>query len=234
MPELPPENSTEDKSPQSMLRDLVFGAEDGFISILALVTGVAAGAEERTVLLAGAVGAVSGAISMAAGNYLGVKSQVASYEHRIQEERRSIAENPEMERDELAELYRRSGLTKEQADAVVPVVSENSDFMTQEMAAHELGIGTSELRGSPLRKALWLFAAYILASTFPVLPYALFERDTAMAISITGTLIALFAVGAARSIFTGANWLRSGVEMLAIALLAGVAGYLVGMLVPSG
>ena len=217
------------------IRELIFGAEDGLVSILGLVTGVAAGAASSAiVLLAGVAGALSGAVSMAAGNYLGVKSHIEVLQRRLREEEESIREYPEHERAELVAYYRERGLTTEELHTVVPAVERNKGFLMEEMAAHELGISPSELR-NPVWKAFWIFIAYIIAAAFPVLPYALFPHDTALIVSITGTVLALFAVGAAKTVYTGRSAVRSGIEMLAIAALAGVAGYLAGRLVaPSG
>ena len=217
------------------IRELIFGAEDGLVSILGLVTGVAAGAaSSAVVLLAGVAGALAGAISMAAGNYLGVKSHIEVLDRRLQEEEKSIREHPEHERAELVAYYRERGLTSEEIQTVVPAVERNRRFLMEEMAAHELGICPSELR-NPVWRAFWIFVAYIIAATFPVLPYVLFSHDTALIVSITGTVLALFAVGAAKTIYTGLNPVKSGLEMLGIAALAGVVGYLAGRFVaPSG
>lgn len=210
------------------IRDLIFGAEDGLVSILGLVTGVAAGTTSSSiVLLAGVVGAISGAISMAAGNYLGVKSHIEVLQHRLQEEEKSIREHPRLEYEELVNYYQDRGLTAEEIQSVVPAVMRNRSFLMEEMASHELGISPSELK-NPIWKAFWIFAAYIIAAIFPVLPYALFAQNIAMTISIIGTVLALFSVGAAKTVYTGRNPIKSGFEMLAIAAMAGIAGYLAG------
>lgn len=210
------------------MRELVFGAEDGLVSILGLVTGVAAGTTSTSiVLLAGVTGALSGAISMAAGNYLGAKSEIEVLERRLRDEARSIHERPDHERKELIDYYHDHGLTDQEVDVVVPAVERNKDLLMEEMAAHELGISPSDLK-NPIWKGIWIFIAYIIVSAFPVLPYALFARETAFAVSIIGTVIALFAVGAAKTIYTGRSAIKSGLEMLAVAALAGIAGYLAG------
>jgi len=211
-----------------VIRELIFGAEDGLVSILGLVTGVAAGTTNSAiVLLAGAAGAISGAISMAAGNYLGVKSHIEVLERRLREEEDSIRKHPEHERAELVNYYRSHGFTCEELQAVIPAIERDKELLMEEMAAHELGISPSELR-NPVRKGFWIFATYIVVAVFPVLPYVLFTRDTALAVSITATVLALFAVGAAKTVFTGRNPIKSGLEMLAIAAMAGIAGYLAG------
>ena len=216
------------KSLAGAIRELIFGAEDGLVSILGLVTGVAAGTtSSAVVLLAGSAGALSGAISMAAGNYLGVKSHIEVLERRLREEEKSIRERPDHERAELVNYYRERGLTPDELRTIVPAIERNKQFLMEEMAVHELSVCPDELR-SPAWRSLWIFVAYIIAAVFPVLPYALLPRATALAISIGGTVLALFAVGAAKTVYTGLSAVRSGLEMLGIAALAGVAGYLAG------
>ena len=217
-----------DASPVGVLRELVFGAEDGLVSILGLVTGVAAGTtSSAVVLLAGVAGALSGAVSMAAGTYLGVKSETEVLRRSLSRERRSIEQNPEHERAELIRYYRRRGFTLCERRIVIPAIMRNKELLMEEMAAHEYGISPSQM-ANPIRRAFWIFAAYLVVSTFPVIPYSLFARDTALIVSIAGTTGALFAVGAAKTIFTGLSSVRSGLEMLIIGALAGIAGYLAG------
>lgn len=164
---------------------------------------------------------------MAAGNYLGLKSHIEVLSRRLREERRNVRERPHQERQELVEYYRRRGFTEEEIEVVVPATMRNPRFLMEEMAVHELGICPGEL-SNPLSNSFWIFAAYVAASVIPVLPYILFERNTALGVSISGTVVALFGVGAARTVVTGRNWVRSGLEMLAIAAMAGAAGYLAG------
>ncbi|MDH7481432.1 MAG: VIT1/CCC1 transporter family protein [Armatimonadota bacterium] len=213
---------------KSAIRELIFGAEDGLVSILGLVTGVAAGTtSSQVVLLAGTAGAISGAISMAAGNYLGVKSEIEVLQRQLHEEAQSIKEHPEHERAELVEYYRQHGMTPEELKVCVSAVTRNPNFLMEEMAAHEYGISPKELK-NPAWRAFWIFAAYILAAIFPVLPYAFFPHDFALVVSIIGTVITLFAVGAAKTIYTRLNPIKSGLEMLGIAALAGIAGFVAG------
>lgn len=217
-----------EKSLSGAIREVIFGAADGLVSTLGLVTGVAAGTtQEEVVILAGVAGALSGAVSMASGNYLGVKSHIEVLERRLQDEERSIYEDPHLERAELVDYYRERGLSQDEISVIVPAILRNKDLLMEEMAAHELGISRDEL-SNPLWRAFWIFIAFILSAGIPVFPYALFEHDPAMVVSISGTVLALFAVGAARTKYTGRNWIRSGLEMLAVAALAGVVGYIAG------
>ena len=215
----------------SIIRELIFGAEDGLVSILGLVTGVATGtANSKVVLVAGVAGAVSGAISMAVGNYLGVKAHIEVLERLLKQERESILEQPEHERAELINYYRERGLTLDEIRVIVPAIMRNEGFLLEEMSAHELGISPRELT-SPVTKAFWMFVAYIIAALLPILPYAFLTQNHALKISILGTLIALFGIGAGKTVYTKRNWLKSGFEMLIMAVVAGLLGYLAGRIV---
>jgi VIT1/CCC1 family predicted Fe2+/Mn2+ transporter len=211
-----------------IIRELVFGAEDGLLSALGLVTGVAAGtSHSAVVLLAGAVGAISGAISMGAGNYLGVKSQAEVLQRRMREEERSIREDTEHEFRELTTYYQKHGMTPEEVRVVVPAIMRNKDFLMEEMAAHELRIDPDDLK-NPFWKGFWMFVAYLVAAALPIWPYAVFARGTALMTSIGIAVVAVFGIGAARTILTGRAPIRSGLEMLAVATCAGVLGYIAG------
>lgn len=222
------DGAPEEKGPGGAIREIVFGAEDGLVSILGLVTGVAAGTTSASVvLLAGVAGAFSGAVSMAAGTYLGVKSETEVLRRQLRREEASIRNHPEHERAELADYYRSHGFTLRERRVIIPAVMRNRRLLLEEMAAHEYGISPAQLE-NPMRRAVLIFAAYIIAATFPVLPYSILSHDTALEVSIAGTMLTLFAVGAAKTFFTGLGAIRSGIEMLGIGVLAGIVGYLAG------
>ncbi|MCL6629905.1 MAG: VIT1/CCC1 transporter family protein, partial [Armatimonadetes bacterium] len=151
-------------------------------------------------------------------------------QRRLSEEAESIRRYPDHERAELINYYRERGLTSIEVQTIVPAVMRNKAFLMEEMAAHELGISPGELE-APATKAFWIFTAYIIAAVFPVLPYAFFSHYLAMRVSIAGTMIALFGVGAAKTVYTRRSWLKSGIEMLVIAMAAGLLGYLAGRIV---
>jgi len=212
----------------NIVRDLVFGIEDGLLSTLGLVTGVAGGTRSTgVVLLAGIVGALSGAIAMGAGNYLGAKSQAEVLQRRILEEETSIREDPDRESDELTAYYASRGLTPEEIMVVVPAVMRKADFLLEEMAAHELHIDPDDLK-NPIGKGFWMFVSYLIAAALPIAPYAMFGRRTAFIVSIGIAALAVFGIGAAKTILTKRNPFNSGLEMLAVAASAGIIGYIAG------
>jgi len=211
-----------------VIHELIFGAEDGLISILGAVIGVAISTQDNQfILLAGAAAALPGAISMAAGTYLGAKSEAEVLARKLAEERRQYEQDPEGEHDEMREFYRQRGFTEDEIAVLMRGVMRNPDFLLEEMAAHELGIAQKELV-HPLRRALWIYLSYVLGSAVPVAPFALFEYSTALAVSIIGTLLTLTAIGAAKTLITHRSIWKSALEMLIVATLAGSLGFLAG------
>lgn len=213
------------------IRELVLGAEDGLVSIFGLVFGVAAGTDSSLiVLLAGATGALSGAVSMGAGHYLSVKSEVDVAERELAEEREQIRRYPARERAEIADFLHSHGFTREETARFLEAASRKPDFLLEEMAAHELHLGRATEQ-HPLRRALRIFAVYTLAAAFPVLPYALFPLRTATTVSLLATVAALVGVGLARAAVSHRQPLSTVAETLAVAALAAGAGFLVATLI---
>lgn len=211
-----------------VIHELIFGAEDGLVSILGAVIGVAISTHDnQLILLAGVAAALPGAISMAAGTYLGAKSEAEVLARKMAEEREEFNRDPEGEHEEMRMFYRQRGFDEKEIAVLMRGVMRNPEFLLEEMAAHELGIAQKELV-HPLRRALWIYLAYVLGSAVPVLPFVLFDYATALAVSVLGTMVALVVVGAAKTLVTHRSIWKSALEMLAVATLAGVFGFLVG------
>ena len=213
------------------LRASVFGISDGLVSNLSLVVGVAgAGTGGGTILLAGVAGLLAGAFSMAAGEYVSMRSQRELFERQIGLERMELETNPEEEREELALIYRAKGIPKVEADRLAETIIADREVALDTLAREELGLDPSEL-GSPWAAAGGSFLAFAVGALIPVLPY-LFVRGTLTivpAIALAG--MALFAVGASLSLLTGRHPLYSAVRMLALATVAASATYGIGRLV---
>jgi len=213
------------------LRAAVFGANDGLVSNVSLVLGVAgAGAGSGVVLTAGAAGLLAGALSMAAGEYVSVRSQREMYEYQISLEREELAEYPQEEAEELALIYHARGVDLEQARAVSRALLANPAQALEVLAREELGLNPEDL-GSPWRAAGVSFATFALGAAVPLLPFlagALGARAVVLASAIT--LLTLFGVGMALSLFTGRGALRSALRMVVIGGGAGAVSYLVGHL----
>lgn len=213
------------------LRAAVFGVNDGLVSNVSLVLGVAgAGVHSGYVLTSGAAGLLAGALSMAAGEFISVRSQREMFEYQIALERAELAEYPEEEAEELALIYQARGVDLAQARAVSHTLLENPQHALDVLAREELGLNPDDL-GSPWQAASTSFAAFASGAAVPLLPFLLGLTGTRALLTATLiTLAALFAVGLSLSLFTGRAALRSALRMVLIGGGAGAVSFLVGRL----
>jgi vacuolar iron transporter family protein len=211
------------------LRAAVFGVNDGLISNVSLVLGVAgSGAASGYVLTAGVAGLLAGALSMAAGEYVSVRSQREMYEYQIALEREELAEYPQEEAEELALIYQARGVALEQAREVSRALLANPQAALDVLAREELGLNPDDL-GSPWRAASSSFVAFALGAAVPLVPFlGGFTGTHATVTAVAITLVSLFAVGLGLSLFTGRDAVRSALRMVLIGGGAGAVSYLVG------
>ena len=214
----------------SNLRASVFGVSDGLVSNASLVLGVAgAGAASGYVLLTGTAGMLAGALSMAAGEYVSVRSQREMYEYQIALEREEVAEYPEEEAEELALIYQARGVDLEQARQVSRALLANPEKALDVLSREELGLNPDDL-GSPLGAALSSFISFALGAAVPLIPFVI-ARSTANTTLITTaalTCVALFCIGLVLSLFTGRDALKGALRMVLIGAGAGVVSFIVG------
>lgn len=211
------------------LRAAVFGVNDGLISNLSLVLGVAgAGASGAYVLTTGSAGLLAGALSMAAGEYLSVRSQREMYEYQMALEREELAEYPQEEAEELALIYQARGVDLEQARAVSRSLLARPEQALDVLAREELGLNPDDL-GSPWRAAGASFVTFAVGATLPLTPFLVrLTGARAIVAAAIVTAAALFAVGLGLSLFTGRDALRSALRMVLIGGGAGTFSFLVG------
>jgi len=211
------------------LRAAVFGINDGLVSNASLVLGVAgSGAAGNYVLTAGIAGMLAGALSMAAGEYVSVRTQREMYEYQIALERAELAEYPEEEAEELALIYQARGVELGQARTLSHALLAQPQTALDVLAREELGLNPDDL-GSPWRAASASFVAFALGAAVPLAPF-LGGAHAAHAIFGTAllTVLALFAVGLGLSLFTGRDALRGALRMVLIGGGAGAVSFLVG------
>ena len=211
------------------LRAAVFGVNDGLVSNLSLVLGVAgAGVGSGYVLMSGAAGLLAGALSMAAGEYVSVRSQREMYEYQIALEREELKEYPDEEAEELALIYQARGVELTQARAVSHALLARPDKALDVLAREELGLNPEDL-GSPWGAAAASFVTFAAGALVPLVPFlARMAGTRAVAASAAATAVALFAVGLSLSLFTGRDALRSALRMVLIGGGAGTLSFLVG------
>ena len=212
------------------LRAAVFGVNDGLISNASLIMGIAgATAEGQIIVLTGVAGLIAGAFSMAAGEYVSVRSQREMYEYQIGLEREELEHYPEAEAEELALIYEARGHAREEAASMARNLIADPGKALVTLAREELGLNPEEL-GSPWGAALFSFFSFAAGAAIPLAPFLIAAGTAGLISAIVATGGALFAVGAALSLFTGRSALWSGARMLAIGVAAGGVTYLVGSL----
>jgi len=213
------------------LRPAVFGASDGMVSNVCLILGVAgASASNHTVLITGVAGLLAGAFSMAAGEYVSVRSQREMFEHQIGAERDELRQYPEQEAAELSLIYQARGLAKPDADRASAHLIADPDRALDTLAREELGLDPGGL-GSPVGAALSSFASFAVGAAVPLAPFLITAGQGALGASVILTAAALFGIGCAISLFTGQGALGSGGRMLLIGGAAGGVTYAIGRLV---
>jgi len=214
----------------SNLRAAVFGVNDGLVSNASLILGVAGATDHAGVIvLSGAAGLLAGAFSMAAGEYVSVRSQREMFEKQISAERDELAQYPAEEAAELALIYEARGLPRRDAQNVAKRLIADPEHALDTLAREELGLNPDEL-GSPWRAALSSFLSFAAGALVPLLPFLFTTGRAALVISMALTAASLFGVGAAISLFTGRPAWVGGFRMLLIGGAAGAATFFIGRL----
>lgn len=212
------------------LRAAIFGVNDGLVSNLSLVVGVAAAEPGQSIiLLAGVAGLLAGACSMAAGEYISMRVQKEVFEHALARERRELEINPELEHREIQVIFRAKGVPAEDASRLADRLMAEPRLALDLMAREELQINPDDL-GSPGGAAASSFLAFALGAVIPVLPYLLSNAWLAFWLSVGLSAAALFGVGLATAHMGGRPPLLGGVRMLLIGGVASAATFLVGRL----
>lgn len=211
------------------LRATIFGVSDGLVSNLSLVMGVAGAAESNPsfILLAGIAGLMSGAFSMAAGEYISMQSQRELFERQIALERAELEAAPEEEEAELVGIYRAKGFTEGEARTIAHRLLTDPETALDTLVREELGLDPGQL-GSPWGAALGSFLAFAGGAVVPVIPYLFGGGSLVFWLSLGISLAALFAVGAGVSLLTGRGVLFSGMRQVALGAAAAAVTYAVG------
>jgi VIT1/CCC1 family predicted Fe2+/Mn2+ transporter len=215
------------------IREIVFGAQDGLVSTLAVVATVAgATGDAYAVVVAGVATALAGVFSMAAGEYIGSKSQREIFDAQVAEERHEVVERPGEAEAEVTYMLAEEGLGDEDAARVAAIMARHPEVLLRTMVTRELGIQVEEHHGSVLRGALLMGTAFGLGAAVPILPFLILPIDTAVWVALVATGSVLFGIGVVKSRWTHRSALSSGLEVLALAAVAGIAGYLFGTILP--
>jgi vacuolar iron transporter family protein len=215
------------------IREVVFGLQDGLVSTLAVVATVAgATGQAFPVVVAGIASALAGVFSMAAGEYIGSKSQREIFDAQIHEERHEVDERPGEAEAEVAYMLAEEGLGEEDAARIAGLMARHPEVLLRTMVSRELGIQVDDRGGTVLRGALFMGAAFGIGALVPVLPFLILPFSMSLPAAVVVAGIVLFGVGVVKSRWTHRSAVSSGLEVLALAAFAGIAGYLFGTVLP--
>ena len=214
------------------IRAAVLGGNDGLVSNFSLVMGIAgASGGQEGVLLAGIAGLLAGALSMALGEWISVKSSQELYEHQMNLEMEELTTNPEGERKELVLIYMAKGLDKAQSEKIVENLMSDKGKAHEILVREELGINTEELNGSAMEAALSSFFLFAIGAIIPVLPFFFATGVTAIVLSTIFSALGLFLIGSAITLFTGRSVWYSGTRQVIFGLLAAAITFGIGKLI---
>ncbi|MBK8699119.1 MAG: VIT1/CCC1 transporter family protein [Saprospiraceae bacterium] len=214
------------------LRAAVLGGNDGLVSNFSLIMGVAgASSGQKEVLLAGMAGLLAGALSMALGEWISVKSSQELYENQMALEMEELEANPEGEQRELALIYTSKGIPRADAEAMAKKAIENKEVAHSILVREELGINPEDLEGSAMEAAVTSFLLFAIGAIIPLVPFFFKEGFTAIWMSAVISALGLFGIGAAITLFTGKNGWYSGFRQVGFGLAAAAITYGIGSLI---
>lgn len=214
------------------IRAAVLGGNDGLVSNFSLVMGIAgATTNQQGVLLAGVAGLLAGALSMALGEWISVKSSQELYENQMQLEMEELEINPEGEKQELKLIYMAKGIPEDQAAEIVEELMKNKTLAHEVLVKEELGINAEELKGSAMEAALSSFFLFAIGAIIPVLPFMFTTGMKAIILSTIASAFGLFLIGAAITLFTGRNVWFSGFRQVFFGLAAAAVTFGIGKLI---
>ena len=225
----PPEQLEEHSKEGKLIREVVFGIQDGIVTVVGVVAGVSVLGDKSIILLSAVAGLLGETISMSLGGYLSTKSQNEYYQEELRKEKEHIENFPEWERQEVRDFYAAKGLKGKELDSIVKIITSSKDHWLEVMRAEEFGFPKEPDKPVVVGSVIGL--ASLIGGVLPIVPF-LFPLAAAAAvkISVVLALVSLFVMGAARTFFTRKNLLLSGLEMAAIGAVAALAAFAIGNL----
>ncbi|MFC3812904.1 VIT1/CCC1 transporter family protein [Lacihabitans lacunae] len=214
------------------LRAAVLGGNDGLVSNFSLVMGIAgASSGQKEVLLTGCAGLLAGALSMALGEWISVKSSQELYENQMDLEMEEIENNPEGEEKELALIYQAKGIPADQAIVMAKEIMKDKEKAHEVLIKEELGIDPEDIKGSAMEAALSSFFMFAVGAVLPVIPFFFMGGTPAVLLSTLLSALGLFLIGASITLFTGKSVLYSGFRQVLFGLAAAAVTFGIGKLI---
>jgi len=208
---------------QSYLRDWIYGGMDGAVTTFAVVSGAVGGhLSLLVVIILGFANLIADGFSMAAGNFLGTKSEVDQYNHYKKIEEDHVANYPHGEKQEIRQILANNGISKENIEKMTSIITENKSYWIKMMLQEEYGL--PKIIRSPIKAALSTFIAFLLCGLAPLLPYII-QLPNRYSISTLLTAAVFFAIGTIKSRWSLQTWWQSGLSTLAIGIIVALLAF---------
>jgi len=216
----------------SQIREVIFGAQDGLLVPLGVITSVAgAFNNNHFVIVAGISEGLAGAFSMATGGYLSSQAEKQVHDAEIKKEEQAIEKYPEDELKEMVLLFKKEGVENNDAEKLSKILNKYKNSFTTTMVQKELGLDP-EPPGTAITDAIFIGLSYLIAAIIPLFPYFFLNGKIAILTSIGATLLSLFGIGLLKGKFATLPYLKSGLQVLLVGAGSGIGGFLLGTFLP--
>jgi predicted membrane protein (TIGR00267 family) len=216
------------KGKGALLSDVILGGQDGLVNVLGIVLGVASATNDKfVVLVAGLVATFAESVSMAAVAYASSRAEQDHYQKELAQEKWEMEHLPEVEEEEIRLIYMRKGYRGKALATMVKHTCSNKEMWLSMMMTEELHL-TEPDAAQPIKSAAIVGGSAMVGSIIPLIPFMFFSTNESIFISLILSTLVLFGVGVYKARITVGNWLKSGVEMALVGMLAALVGYLVG------
>tara|TARA_Y100000310_G_scaffold345665_1_gene467977 strand:+ start:32884 stop:33603 length:720 start_codon:yes stop_codon:yes gene_type:complete len=210
------------------LRDIILGGQDGLVNVLGVVLAVAIATKDlKIILIAGLAATFAESLSMAAVAYTSFKAAKQYYLSKVEEEKENIKRDPKEEIQEIKEIYSKKGFSGNLLNQITKKITSNKKLWVSTMISEELGLSPEEY-SSPTKSAFVVGFSALIGSLIPLLPFLL-NLHYRITFALIFSIITLFVTGAIKAKVTIGNWIKSGLEMTFIGILAALIGYLIGL-----
>ncbi len=229
-----PEAQEEHDKSGKLIREVVFGIQDGIVTVIGVIAGVSVLGNKSIILLSAAAALLGETISMSLGGYLSTKSQNEFYEQELRKEKEHLEKFPEWERREVREFYAAKGFKGRELSNIVKIITSSKERWLDIMRAEEFGFPKEP--DKPVVVGTVIGLASVAGGVLPIIPFLLpfMTAQSGVVAAVVITLVSLFVAGAARTYVTKKNWLVSGFEMMLIGVVAAAATYTIGKLLTGG
>ncbi len=216
----------------SLIRELIFGAQDGLIAPLAIIATISgAFVSKDVILITGISASLAGALTLGTGTYLASQAEQEVLKSEIRKEKRQINRDPKREREELILMFEAEGLSYKNAEIVVDKILTSKKSFQNTQIQKELGLDPLQ-PGNPVRDGIYTSFAALLCSLIPLSPFFFIQGFSAMELSTILSLCALFMIGVIKGQVATINPFKSGLQVLFLGLIADIGGLLLGKFLP--